>query len=646
MCGIIALVGGRPDERSVERALDVLGRRGPDGRGTYVSPDGRAVLGHTRLAIVDVEGGAQPLASEDGRHILVFNGEIYGHAEVRAELERKGHRFTSRSDAEIALHLYEEQGPAMLHRLRGEYAFVIWDARRRRLFAARDRFGVKPLLYAVHDGMLHVASQAKALFASGVPSRWDHASFFQAASLQYTLPDATLFEGIRVLPPGHYLLWSDGDRTGDGSNGSLRVERYWDLDYPTQAATDASVDMRSAAAALRERLADAVRVRLVADVPVAFQLSGGIDSSAVLALASAELGRPADAFTVAFDDARYDERSIAEEMAVRVGARLHVVAATAGDLLRELPGAVIDGEGLAVNAHIAAKRMLARAIHDAGYKVVLTGEGADEILAGYAHLRCDLAAPERRTGVELSAREIGVAKDNAVSAGLMLPHGDALDTSTIERRLGFVPTWLRAKAGLGLRLRGLLRDDWLASVGARDPFAELLARVDETQLRGRGRVEQSLYLWSKLALEGYILRTLGDGMEMAFSIEGRLPFLDTRVFELVRTFPTSLKIREGVEKSVLRAAVGSLLTERLRTRQKHPFLAPPLVASVADSKNAVPALTGDLLRGRQLAPFFDPAKVSLWLDRLPSMTLDERTAAEPALMIVLSATLLHTHYRL
>jgi asparagine synthase (glutamine-hydrolysing) len=640
VCGIVALVGARPDSAKVHRALDALRRRGPDGRGIYVSPDGRAVLGHTRLAIVDVERGAEPVTSEDGRYVLVFNGEIYGHAELRAELERRGHRFKSRSDAEVALHLYEDLGPSMLHRLRGEFAFAIWDARERSLFAARDRFGVKPLSYAVHDGVLHVASQAKALFAAGVPSRWDHDSFFQAASLQYTLPDATLFDGIRVLPPGHFFVWS-ADAHADGATlRSVRIERYWDLDYPTEEAIDGSLDMRSAATALRDRLADAVRVRLVADVPVAFQLSGGIDSSTVLALASAELARPASAFTVAFEDPRYDERSIAEEMAAHVGARLHVVSGATRQLLAELPSAVVDGEGLAVNAHIAAKRLLARAVHDAGYKVVLTGEGADEILAGYAHLRCDLGSPP-----ELAAREGRLAKDNVVSTGLMLPHGDALDTSEVERRLGFVPTWLRAKAGLGLRIHGLLRDDWLASV-ARDPFASLLDRVDETQLHGRGRVEQALYLWSKLALEGYILRTLGDGMEMAASVEGRVPFLDHHVFELVRTFPTSLKIHDGVEKSVLRAAVGPLLTDRLRTRQKHPFLAPPLLATAPDGKDAVPALTGDLLRSQKLAPFLDPAKVSRWLDRLPAMTLEERTAAEPALMIALSATLLHAHYRL
>jgi asparagine synthase (glutamine-hydrolysing) len=646
MCGVIALISTkrRLDRDRVERALDALGRRGPDGRGVFLESrdDVNVILGHTRLAIVDAERGAQPIANEDETRVLAFNGEIYGHAELRVELEAKGHRFKSRCDAEIALHLYEELGPAMLSRLRGEYAFVIWNARDRVLFAARDRFGVKPLVYAEHDGITYVGSQAKALFAAGFPARWDDASFFQAASLQYTLPDATLFEGVHVIPPGHYLLLHDGH---------LRIRRYWDLDYPTQNALQSNgqsdqraQDFETAASALRSELSDAVRVRLRADVPVAFQLSGGIDSSAVLALGASMLDRPADAFTVSFDDARYDERPIAEEMAKHVGARLRIISTNREQLVQELPRAIADGEGLAVNAHIAAKHVLSRAIRDAGFKVVLTGEGADEVLAGYAHLRLDL---DQRRAVKL-------AGDNVVSTGLMLPDGggDAqLDTSAIGRAIGFVPTWLRAKASLGHRVRALLREDWVArwtthcSFADRDPFAMLLAHVDVGgQLEGRGRVEQALYLWSKLALEGYILRTLGDGMEMAHSVEGRLPFLDHRVFELVRTFPTHFKINaDGVEKAVLRAAVGPLLTERLRSRPKHPFLAPP---SLANADGSIPPLVMDLLRGGHGAPFFDRTKVDALLDRLPAMSAEERIATEPALMIALSVAVLHAHFHL
>lgn len=646
MCGIMALAtstkrahASHPRE-VVRRAMGALDRRGPDGEGLWSSPRGDVVLGHTRLAIVDLAGGAQPMANEDGSCVLVFNGELYGHAEIRADLEQRGHRFRSRCDAEIIVHLYEEHGATseMLAHLRGEFAFVLWDETKRRLFAARDRFGIKPLVYAEHDGGLYLGSRAKALFDAGVPARWNEASLFQAASLQYTLPDETLFDRVRVLPPGQFML-AEPDR-----DAAPRVYTYWDQDYPL-AASEASGTpahaIEQAAEAVRAALEDAVRVRLDADVPVAFQLSGGIDSSAVLALAAhCAPDRERDAFTISFVDAeRYDERALAIEMAAKVSARHHVVEVSSAQLLDALPRAIADGEGLAVNAHIAAKHILSRKVREAGFKVVLTGEGADEVLAGYAHLRADLAHGAVSSTLQAT---------NTVSSGLMLPHdGEALDTSAVLRALGFVPTWLRAKANLGARLRGLMSTDAQAEHARVDPFDRMLSRMSiDGQLRGRGRVEQASYLWSKLALEGYILRTLGDGMEMAHSIEGRLPFLDHRFFEVVRSLPTHFKItgldasgRSMTEKAVLRLAVGPLLTEELRTRQKHPFLAPPLLASAASSVR-------ERIAGASLPRFFDQRKVSALFDRLPSMTEDERIAVEPALMMIFSTSILHTTYRL
>jgi len=648
MCGIVALAASKKRVRhdasqnreAVRRAMGALDRRGPDGEGLWSSPRGDVVLGHTRLAIVDLAGGAQPMANEDGSCVLVFNGELYGHAEIRADLEQRGHRFRSRCDAEIIVHLYEEHGATteMLAHLRGEFAFVLWDETKRRLFAARDRFGIKPLVYAEHDGGLYLGSRAKALFDAGVPARWNEASLFQAASLQYTLPDETLFDRVRVLPPGHFLL-TEPDRDDEP-----RVYTYWDQDYPPAASEGGAPAhaIEQASEAVRAALEDAVRVRLDADVPVAFQLSGGIDSSAVLALAAhCAPDRERDAFTISFTDAeRYDERALAIEMAAKVSARHHVIEVSSAQLLDALPRAIADGEGLAVNAHIAAKHILSRKVREAGFKVVLTGEGADEVLAGYAHLRADLAHGAVSSTLQAT---------NTVSSGLMLPHdGDALDTSAVLRALGFVPTWLRAKANLGARLHGLMSTDAQVEHARVDPFDRMLSRMNiDEQLRGRGRVEQASYLWSKLALEGYILRTLGDGMEMAHSIEGRLPFLDHRFFEVVRSLPTQFKItgleaggRPMVEKAVLRLAVGPLLTEALRTRQKHPFLAPPLLTTSAAGS------VREHVSGASLPRFFDQRKVSALFDRLPSMTEDERIAVEPALMMLFSASILHTTYRL
>lgn len=627
MCGLFAIAQrGSTEPRAYDAALKALERRGPDGHGIASRLDGRLALGHTRLAIIDVEGGAQPITSEDGRVVLAWNGELYGHAGLRRALEARGHTFRTRVDAEVALHLYLEHGvDGMLERLRGEYAFALFDERTRTLIAARDRFGIKPLVYSFASETLILASNAKALFALGVPARWDATALHAATSMQYTPPDRTLFDRVSALRPGH-VLSLDVDRA------KIEIRPYWDLDYPI---TPSPLSMAEASDRVRTALEDAVDVRLVADVPIAFQLSGGIDSAAVVALAARHLER-ISAFTVAFDDeetALFDEREVAREMARHVGAELSIVHASPSAMLDRLPAAIIDGEGLAVNAHIAAKHLLAASIRDAGFKVVLTGEGADEVFAGYAHLRCDL--DERRAGE--------LASMNQASLGLMMPHGrEALDTSAIARALGFVPTWLRAKAGLGHQVSTLLRDDWRREHSALDPFAAVVTPDVVARLQGRGRVEQSLYLWSKLALEGYILRTLGDGMEMSASIEGRLPFLDHHLFDVVRQLPTELKIQGAIEKAVLREAVGPLITERVRARRKHPFLAPPLLA-----RTSPPDILFDVLKG-SLAPMFDRARVSSMLDRLRrgDFSAEARIALEPVLMLLLSASIQNAHYRL
>ena len=233
MCGIASVLSwnGPMDEAALRQAVASLRHRGPDGQGIWLSDDRRVGLGHARLSIIDLHTGGQPIASEEGRVHAVVNGEFYGFEEIRRDLEDRGHRFSTRSDSEILLHLYEEFGTQCLAHLRGEFAFVLWDARAGKLFAARDRFGIKPLCYAVADGLLRIASEAKALFAAGLAAEWDHASAFQAMSLQYVLPDRTLFRGVMQVPPGHFLCASDG---------KIELSRYWDMDLPARGRRRAS----------------------------------------------------------------------------------------------------------------------------------------------------------------------------------------------------------------------------------------------------------------------------------------------------------------------------------------------------------------------------------------------------------------------
>jgi asparagine synthase (glutamine-hydrolysing) len=336
---------------------------------------------------------------------------------------------------------------------------------------------------------------------------------------------------------------------------------------------------------------------------------------------------------VAFSSPAYDELAVAEETAARNGATLHVVPAAPAALWECLPDAVAAAEGLAINAHLPAKFLLSRAIRDAGFKVVLTGEGSDELLAGYAHLRRDLAQC-----ADPDASVAALECTNTVSAGIMLPLGLSLPLDAVRARLGWVPSFLEAKATLGYRMRAVLAPEFLAGWAEHDPFAAFLDALRLPPALSRAhRVDQSLYLWNRSALSNYILRTLGDGTEMAHSVEGRLPFLDHHLFEHVRALPLDLKIRDGVEKYVLREAARPGLTETVYRRQKHPFLAPPLTESLFATAGAG-AL--DRLRDGPLPPFFARERVRSWLEQLPALPASERAAADPVLLTLVCASIL------
>ncbi len=634
MCGIVAVRSQRAlPPGSFERALDALHHRGPDGRGTYRSIDGQVMLGHTRLAVVAPEHGAQPLTSEDGRVVAVVNGEFYGDDVLRRALEKRGHRFRSGSDSELLVHLYEDYGTSCVHHLRGEFAFVLWDASQQRLVAGRDRFGIKPLVYTEHPLGLLIASEAKGLFALGVTPAWDHHSFEHALTHQYLPAERTLFRGVHHLPPGHLLI-AEGE-------GRPRLERYWDLDMPED---EVAVDAGEAAAMVRETLEEAVRLRLRADVPVAFHLSGGIDSASIIALAARHTTAPIHAFSVSFGYPPYDEAALAQEVADSLGATLHVVEVDQDAIVDALSDAVFYGEGLCINGQLPAKFLLARAIHDHGFKVVLSGEGADEGLLGYAHLGRDLLA-SRKHGLSAQERSRLDALD-PTQLGVMLPQGEVADLVAVREALGFVPTFLAAKGATGVHCMRLLRDD-LEPNGLRcAAFVRLLSSLDIAgQLRGRAQVLQSAYLWTRLALTGYILRTLGDGTEMAASVEGRTPFLDHVLFERLRDLPIALKIQDGNEKHVLREAMRGLLPEGVRTRRKHPFLAPPITRF---QSSRVREYVLDLLAGAPLSnlPLLDPGKVRRFAERSLRGDPTEQAAAEPVLMTLLSACLIQDRFRM
>jgi asparagine synthase (glutamine-hydrolysing) len=633
MCGIVALFSwqGSVSTAALERAVARLHHRGPDGQAVWQSADGRVALGHARLSIIDLETGAQPIASADEQLQIVVNGEFYDYERERLALERQGHRFRTRSDSEIALHLYEDLGIDCVRRLRGEFAFAIWDSGRRRLVACRDRYGVKPLYYSLHEGQLFLASEVKALFAAGVPARWDAEGVALGVALRG--PARTAFEGVRAVPPGHCLI-ADPD--------GLRLAPYWDIAYPPADAAPQARSEEDWVEGFRVRLDEAVRLRLRADVPVACYLSGGLDSAAILGLAARHRSDRVQAFTLRFDQPDYDEGAIAEEMAACAGADYRPVAVTAEDLADHFSDAVFHAEASCTNVHGAGKYLLSRAVRNAGFKVVLTGEGADEVLAGYPHFRLDLllrkaaGKPSEQDQRDFEA----LYGANKVSWGFLLPRSPATSPSRLASLLGFLPAWLHQF--VNERESRLLpyRAEFFRVYDRGDPSRQLLADLDVAALAGQAPLHQALYLWAKTMLPNYILATLGDRMEMAHSVEGRLPFLDHEVGEFLQGVPPELMIRGTTEKYLLREAVRDLVTPTLYRRQKHPFLAPPPLLRPG---SRFFELLRDTVNGSAAAavPFFDAPAVRRVIDTLPQLVGEQRAAAERSAVLTLSTILLH-----
>ena len=619
MCGITAIFSceGKICPETLERATKSLYHRGPDGQRHWISVDGRVGLGHARLSIIDLTTGDQPIANENESLRIVVNGEFYDYEKIQGELEGGGHRLRTRSDSEIALHLYEDLGVHCLQKLRGEFAFVLWDEKNRTMFAARDRFGIKPIFYSFHDEKLHFASEAKALFAAGVPARWNPEAIYH--SLEFGGHQTrTLFRNVFQIPPGHYLI---------ATESHCQLYKYWDLDYPKEAKAAPARAESEYTEEFRSALDEAVRIRLRADVPVGCYLSGGIDSCAILGLAARHHPEPIRAFTLSFDRPEYDESQVAREMAAKAGAQFNPIPVGQDDIADNFRAAIRQAETLCVNAHGVAKYLLSRAVSKAGYKVVLTGEGSDEMLGGYLHFRRDMAA-------------------QSALAPSAAANGDARSLEGVRRLLGFVPGWIDTSAAQSLKMHAVFSDDFLATYRGLEGYRGFFNDVDVPgQLAGRHPLHQSLYLWTKTRLPNYLLTLLGDRMEMAHSIEGRVPFLDHRLVELVRSQPATQKIRGAAQKYVLREAVRGVVTDAIYRRPKHAFLSPP---AALNPQGKLSCLMQDTLRGPVLAhlPFFDQKKVVRILDKLHTMDEGAGVANDQVLMILLSACVLQESFQI
>lgn len=632
MCGIVAIVNNEKEvaAASLTRAIEALVPRGPDEQNSWFSPNGRTALGHARLNIIDPETGTQPIAGEDGKLLIIVNGEFYDYERITRELESRGHRFRTRSDSEIALHLYQEMGAECLEHLRGEFAFVIWDEENETLFAARDRFGIKPLFYVEEGDGLRISSEVKALFASGVPAAWDHESVFQNLFFSFD-QDRTLFKNIRQLPPGHYLI---------AKRGAVAVRRYWDVDYPKANAGSAHTSEAECIENVRDLLDEAVRLRMRADVPVGCYLSGGVDSSSVLGMASRYSEGKFTAFTIAFDHPDFDESAPARAMAGFAGAEFRPIAVKGTDFADVFYESVWKGEMVHYNAHGAARFHLSRAVQREGYKVVIGGEGADELFAGYDFSSAAL----------LGGSSGGIANRVKMLARFLRPKTET------ERRIAATSPWLaRLSQGLAFPphltdyvadkfrfLHSIIAPEFALQFKTRDPYREFFRQFDYRKtLYGREPAKQILYLWMKSLFVNYVLAA--ERLDMANAVEVRLPFLDHKLFDYASSIPASLLAKNGTIKYILREAVKPYVTDEVYRGLKQPFLAPP---TTRRNDDRMYVMLQDILRSAasKSVPFFDRVAVVKLLDDLAGMDESARSAMDPVLFMMASIGVLHEKY--
>ena len=569
MCGIVAVFSPKHssvDPIKLKNAADIMYHRGPDGQNIWHDPKHQVGLGHARLSIIDLNHGHQPLKNQDATCIAVVNGELYDYKRIRAELQADGAVFRTESDSEILLHLWEKYGAECVHHMRGEFSFVLWDARQEVLFVGRDRFGIKPLYFAQHNENWFFGSEVKALKALGVPVSFEATTTMLAFT--YGLCDSrTLFTGIEQLPPGHTLLLS---------KGHFSLKKYWDFNYPLRGQTS-KMDFQEAVSTLRSHLLESVELRLGADVPVSVYLSGGIDSSVLAGMAKQVSSYAPKCYTVSFQDANFDELSFAKETADQFQLPLHVLSVSDNDLADHFSEAIYRAESLIENPAPIAKFLLSREVHKNGDRVVLTGEGSDEIFGGYAHFRQDMFLHNRegQDPAELKNFQELLTKANSRFTGGLLGDFVASGQKDFDTLLGFTPMIYKTVSSSSDRVM-VLFDDLSLVAKKKDLLAKLFLSSFEIngQLAGRDPLNISMYLWSKSFLINRLLRAYGDGMEMSHSVEGRVPFLDHKLVEFVKTLPTHFKSRGLTDKYILREAAKPFISESIYRRQKHPFSAP------------------------------------------------------------------------
>lgn len=547
MCGLagyIDLRGAQRIEQAVlARMTAKLVHRGPDSDGYFV--DENVGLGFRRLSIIDLADGDQPIFNEDQSVVVLCNGEIYNYLELRAALARKGHRFRTRSDVETLVHLYEETGTALVHELNGQFAFVIYDRRQRKLFFARDHFGINPLYYTVVDGLFIFASEIKAILEHPrARAEVDLTGLDQILTFPGLVSPRTMLKGIESLKSGHFIEITDGQ---------VKVAEYWDLDYPKLGEQDGHAPEEHYVAELKRLLADSVRYRLQADVPVGFYLSGGLDSSLIAALvAQASHGAQRHSLSIGFSEKEICESKYQRAMAAAVNSLHHEIIFDWAEISARMTSMIYHSECPVKETYNTCSLALSEAARRAGLVVILTGEGADELFAGYVGYRFD----QRR------ARAV---KKYDLATQL---------EDELREKLWGDKDFFYEKEHYALQET----KQALYSSALNESFAEFdclnFPVINKERLRDRHFIHQRSYLDFKLRLSDHLISDHGDRMALANSVEARYPFLDINLVEYAKAIPPELKLNHYTEKYILRKAAASLVPAQIINREKFGFHAP------------------------------------------------------------------------
>lgn len=626
--------GSRPaSERGLRQMLALLRHRGPDEFGILL--DREAGMGNARLSIIDLHGGSQPIANEDQTLWIVFNGEIFNYLELREELLARGHRFRTATDTEVFLHLFEEMGPSCLEKLNGQFAVAIWDTVRRRIFLARDRLGIRPLFYTqTADGTLLFASEIKSLFSDPQVSReLAPRGLTEVFTFWATQTPNTVFRDVLELPPGHWLL-ADKD--------TLRSERYWTSQFAPDGNGTPERSIENLIEEFRSLLIDACRIRLRADVPVGAYLSGGLDSSTISSVVRSHTSNRLVTFSIAFTDKDFDESAFQLEMARNLGTEHHVVRATYSEIGRAFPDVLWHTETPLMRTAPAPMFLLSKLVRETGFKVVLTGEGADEFLAGYDIFK------------EAKIRRFWARKPESKLRPLLLqklyPDISALartDASILSAFFGeglqdLASPWYSHAVRWRNNRRTLrfFADGLLPASGA-DPFHPLASELP-AGFPGWPQLSQAQHLEITTFLSQYLLSSQGDRMGMAHSIEGRFPFLDVRLVEFCNSLPPGIKLHGLQEKYLLKLATQQWLPDAIRRRPKRPYRAP---VHRSFFHEATPDYVRDLLSTNAVkaAGYFKPGAVDQLVRKIDRGAALSETD-DMALVGILSTQLVHHQF--